>query len=131
MNEKAPLSLAGHTLRFHFADGPTANKTYEHTFSRDGTVVFRDVSAATTGKSGEAGRAKPGEDADEKPGEAVGKNPGTRYASFDVGPGLHLVSYLSSAGYTLSVLVNTNDDSLHGFASNEREWYPMTGALQR
>ncbi|MFL5519262.1 MAG: hypothetical protein ACJ8DJ_24145, partial [Gemmatimonadales bacterium] len=76
------LSLAGRTQRWKFVDGPTAGKTYEHTFPPDGTVTFREVAAAD--------HAKP-------PTE---KQPGVRYAAFEVGPGLHLVSYLSESGYT-------------------------------
>ena len=55
-------------------------------------------------------------------------NPGS--AAFEVAPGLHLVSYLSASGYTLTVLVNTNDGRLHGFASSAKEWYPLTGILE-
>jgi hypothetical protein len=47
-----------------------------------------------------------------------------------VTPGVHLVSYLSESGYTLTVLVNTHNRQLHGFASNEKEWYPLTGSLE-
>jgi hypothetical protein len=42
---------------------------------------------------------------------------------------MHLVSYLSDSGYTLTVLVNTHNGQLHGFASGAKEWYPLTGTL--
>ena len=32
-------SLIGKTVRWTFADGPVAGKTYEHTFNADGSVV--------------------------------------------------------------------------------------------
>jgi hypothetical protein len=112
MTATTSLSLAGRTQRWKFVDGPTAGKTYEHTFSPDGTVSFREVGGADKGKAG------------------PGKPPGIRYASFEVAPGLHLVSYLSESGYTLTVLVNTNDGRLHGFASSAKEWYPLTGILE-
>jgi hypothetical protein len=112
MTAKTPLSLAGRTQRWKFADGPTAGRTYEHTFSPDGTVSFREVGGADKVKAG------------------TEKQPGVRYAAFEVAPGLHLVSYLSESGYTLTVLVNTNDGRLHGFASGANEWYPLTGTLQ-
>ena len=112
MTGTPPRSLAGRTQRWTFHDGPTAGKTYEHTFSPDGTVTFREV--------GGADQVKPG----------TGKQPGVRYAAFEVAPGLHLVSYLSESGYTLTVLVNTKNGQLHGFASSAKEWYPLTGTLE-
>jgi hypothetical protein len=112
-----PHSLAGRTLRWKFNEGPTAETEYEHTFKSDGTVVYRTI----------GGHAKP-ESA--KHSEPARKPIPTPYASYEVGPGWHLVSYLSAdSGYTLTVLVNTSDGMLHGFASNEKEWYPLTGAL--
>jgi hypothetical protein len=113
LTETQPLSLAGRTQRWTFHDGPTAGKTYEHTFYPDGTVSFR-----------EAGGAAPAKPAREQ-------GPDIRYASFEVAPGLHLVSYLSHSGYTLTVLVDTNDYRLHGFASSGTEWFPLTGTLDR
>src|SRR5947209_3652289 len=112
MPATAPLSLTGRTQRWKFADGPTAGKTYEHTFYPDGTVSFRQVGGADKVKAGA-----------EKP-------PTIRYAAFEVAPGLHLVSYLSQSGYTLTVLVNTNDRRIHAFASSAKEWYPLTGTLE-
>jgi hypothetical protein len=110
MPEHAPLSLAGRTLQWRFDGGPTGDKTYEHTFRADGTVVYREVG------TGEAKAAADGEG-------------GTRYASFEVAPGMHLVSYLASSGFTLTVLVNQGARTVHGFASNEKSWFPLQGAL--
>jgi len=104
------LSLAGRTMQWRFDGGPTAGKTYEHTFGKDGTVVYREVGGSA---------AKPAAD-----GEG-----GTRYASFEVAPGMHLVSYLSGNGYTLTVLVNREAKRVHGFASNEKSWFPLEGVL--
>lgn len=113
MPENTPHSLAGETQSWSFDSGPTAGSTYEHTFNPDGTVVWRDAKAAAAKK--EAGKAKPAP---------------TEYASFAVGPGMHLVSYLSKdSGYTLTVLVNTENHRLHGYASNAKEWFPVTGKL--
>ena len=110
MPENAPLSLAGRTQQWRFDGGPTAGKTYEHTFRADGTVVYREVGA---------GDVKPAAD-----GEG-----GTRYASFEVAPGMHLVSYLAASGFTLTVLVDRSTKTVHGFASNEKSWFPLQGAL--
>ena len=112
------LSLAGRTQRWRFTSGPTANQTYEHTFNEDGTVTWRSVGAPSKRESTKA----------EAKTEA--KKAPTRYASFEVEPDLHLVSYLSDSGYTLTVLVNGRTGALTGFASNQTEWYPVQGVLE-
>lgn len=116
MSDTNALSLAGQTQRWKFTSGPTANNTYEHTFKADGTVVYR--SADGDSKDKDAAKAP-----------AATKSPPIKYASFEVAPRLHLVSYLSEHGYTLTVLVNTGNRRLNGFASNEKEWYPLEGML--
>jgi len=107
-------SLEGRTLRWRFDDGPTAGKTFEHTFRSDGTVVFWEV-------SGEAGTKSR-----EQPSEAAAP----KYASFEIAPETHLVSYLSGSGYTLTVAVNFQTRECRGIASNEKEWYPLTGEVE-
>jgi hypothetical protein len=115
MAENTPHSLAGETQRWSFDSGPTAGSTYEHTFNSDGTVVWRDAKAVKAQK---------------QPGVGP-RGQETPYASFDVGHGMHLVSYLSKdSGYTLTVLVNTENHRLHGYASNATEWFPVTGKLE-
>ena len=104
-------SLEGRTLRWKFDDGPTAGKTFEHTFRPDGTVVWREVSPAAKD-------------------ERKGKGPGTKYASFEIAPETHLVSYLSESGYTLTVAVNLQTSQCRAIASNEKEWYPLTGKVK-
>ena len=105
-------SLAGMTLRWRFDEGPAAGTIYEHTFRPDGTVVWREVSM-------EASKAR-------KAGEAAG----ARYASFEVAPAAHLVSYRSESGYTLTVALNFETQKCFGIASNQKEWYPLTGTLE-
>ena len=104
--------LAGRTFRWTFNDGPTAGKTYEHVFSADGTVVFREANAAPQG-------APTGE-----------QQPGAKYASYQIAPNMHLVSYLSNHGYTLTVAMNLDNKQLHGFASNDKEWHPVKGTVE-
>src|ERR1700681_3846068 len=92
-------SLSGRTLRWKFEEGPTAGGTYVHTFEPDGSVEFRKVDSE--------GKGKPTRE--------------KRYASFEVAPEVHLVSYLGASGYTLTVAVNFKTDRMYGFASNEKE----------
>ena len=104
-------ALAGRTFRWTFDGGPTAGKTYEHVFNADGTVVFKEV----------GGAAQPG---------AAGTAGGVKYAAFEITPQIYLVSYLSTHGYTLTVAMNRASKKLHGFASNEKEWYPLEGTVE-
>jgi len=101
-------SLTGRVLRWKFEDGPTAGGTYEHTFEPDGSVSFRKVDGD---KEGKATREK-------------------RYAAFEVAPDIHLVSYLAESGYTLTVALNFGTQKLYGFASNDKEWHPVSGTLE-
>jgi hypothetical protein len=103
-------TLAGRTLQWKFVDGPTADKVYEHTFHRDGTVVFHEVKGG-----GPAPKSS---------------KEGPRYASFEVAPATHLVSYLSDSGFTLTVAVNLDTRRVYGIASNEKQWFPLTGTLE-
>ena len=107
MPDKIPLSLAGKTQQWKFSQGPATGTTYEHTFNGDGTVSFRDVKDPP----------KPNAKATIK------------YASYEVAPGTHLVSYLGDSGYTLTVLVDMNKKKIYSIASNSKEWYPATGEL--
>ena len=108
-DQKDPL--AGRTFRWTFDGGPAAGKTYEHKFKADGTVVFKEV----------GGAAQPA---------AGGTGPGVKYASFEITPQIYLVSYLSAHGYTLTVAMNRASKALHGFVSNDKEWYPLEGTAE-
>jgi len=102
-------SLSGRTIRWTFEDGPTGGGTYEHTFAPDGGVTFSKVEE--DGKSG-------------KPTSVE------KYASFEVAPGVQMVSYLGDTGYTLTVAMNFDTGRLYGFASNDKEWHPVTGSME-
>src|SRR6185295_2217971 len=120
MSQTTP-SLAGRTIRWTFQDGPTAGKTYEHTFFPDGTVTWREV---------DDGKSKP-ESTGKKTSDPSAKKPsGVPYASFEVAPDVHLVSYLSDSGYTLTVTLNLETLQCSGVSSNAEEWYPSTGTIE-
>ena len=102
-------ALAGQTLRWIWTSGPTANQTHEHEFHRDGTMTWRILDGPAKGKSG-----------DEK-----------EYAAVEVANSVYLVSYLSQhSGFTVTVVLNLKDDSIVGFASNEKEWHQIDGRLE-
>ena len=121
MTNNDQLSLAGQTLRWKFDSGPTGDATYEHTFNADGTVVYHQVE----------GDGAPKKDADAKKETAKPeKKKPTKYASFEVADGMHLMSYLSDNGYTLTVHIDVRKERVHGFASNDKEWFPLAGTLE-
>jgi hypothetical protein len=101
--------VRGQTLRFAFEDGPTRGKTYEHVFDGDGTVTYRDAN-------------------DQADGKAAGEK--ATYGVFQVADDVQLVSYLSSSGFTLTLALNFADNRIHGFASNDKQWMPVTGRLE-
>jgi hypothetical protein len=104
--------VRGKTLRFSFSDGPTAGKTYEHRFHEDGTVTWRDMAASPKpGASNEAGNRP-------------------KYAAMKVAQNAYAVSYLSASGYTLTVVLNFDDHRLVGFASSDKQWFPVKGSFE-
>ncbi len=100
--------LSGKTVRWSFSEGPTKGKTYEHRFHDDGTVEFRAVEGQ---KSGEWTREK-------------------RYGTQEIANDVVVVSYLGGSGYTLTVALNFADGRMVGFASNDKEWYPVEGTFE-
>jgi hypothetical protein len=115
--------IRGKTHRWTFTDGPTAGKTYEHTFNKNGTVAFKEVGDAAARES--TAKKKPAKKA------ARPKKPDRpRYAAVRAAHDVYAVSYLSGSGYTLTVVLNFKDHGLVGFASNDKEWYPLKGTFE-
>ena len=54
----------------------------------------------------------------------------SRYAAFEIAPEVHLASYLSDSGWTLTVATNLRNGRIHGVASNGEEWHPVTGTVE-
>lgn len=93
--------IRGKTLRFSFDDGAMAGKTFEHTFDADGTVTFRMRGAQ----------------------EAAGKLDhalATKYEVATIRDDVCAVSYRSSAGYTLTTILDFATKKLVAFSSNEK-----------
>lgn len=100
--------ITGHSLRWKFSDGPMAGKSFDHTFSRNGAVAFREV----------------GSDSDGKPGSAE------QYQVASLGQDVHAVSYLSSSGYTMTVVLDYRTFKLVAFASNEKSLTMQHGTFE-
>src|SRR5262249_30991762 len=103
--------IKGKTIQFSWIDGPTKGQTHEHVFHEDGTVEWHAVGA--TGKN-------------DSPGEA--DRP--KFFSVEVTDDFWLVSYLSKSGYTLTVVLNFEDGSMVGIASNDKNWLPVRGRFK-
>ena len=98
-------TLTGRKFLWTFTEGPTSGKTYEHTFADDGSVSFGTPGGKPTRVD--------------------------RYGAYEVSPDVTLVSYLApESGYTLTVAMNAADGKLYGFASNDKEWYPVSGTFE-
>src|SRR5712675_2349615 len=96
--------VRGTTMRWTFTDGPTAGSTYEHAFSKSGTVRFKTVGGGPdSAKGASAAKAK-------KPR----KPEAPKYAAVRAADDAYAVSYLSGSGYTLTVVLNFKDHTMVG-----------------
>lgn len=100
--------ITGHSLRWKFSDGPMAGKSFDHTFSRNGNVSFREVGADPGAKGASA----------------------DRYEVASVGQDVHAVSYLAPSGYTLTVVLDYKSLKLVAFASNENSLTMQQGTFE-
>jgi hypothetical protein len=100
--------ITGHSLRFKFADGPMAGKAFDHTFSRNGNVSFLEVGADQNAKAGNA----------------------PLYHVAAIGQDGYAVSYLSSTGHTLTVILDYKSMRLVAFASNEKSLILQQGTFE-
>ena len=85
-----------------------AGKSFDHTFSRHGSVTFREVDGDPNAKPGAAGQ----------------------YHVASLGPDVHAVSYLSNSGYTLTIVLDFKTRKLVAFASNEQSLTMQHGTFE-
>jgi len=100
--------LGGTTIRWTYADGPMKGKHFEHGFTRDGTVSWK-----------EAGGAKPSADSQAK------------YQFQRINDEVYVFSYLSNHGFTLTTVVDERSGAIVSFASNEKDLSVQHGSLDR
>jgi hypothetical protein len=126
MAEPGDDPVRGKKMRWAFTDGPTAGSTYEHTFSRSGTVTFKAVGGPDGAKPAK------GASAGKKPAKTKkgGRPEAPKYAAMRAADDAYAVSYLSSSGYTLTVVLNFKDHTMVGFASNDKQWFPVKGTFE-
>ena len=110
------IAIRGKTMRWTWTEGPTRGDSHEHRFAEDGTVTWRSVGPGAAEKpSGET--AAPAAERAE-------------YAASRLADDIYLISYLAPSGYTLTVAVNLRDRSVVGFASNDKQWFPVRGKVE-
>ena len=107
--------VRGKTIRLKWMDGPTKGKTHEHRFHEDGTVDWKDADAPTQPAGAKASTTQEGR---------------VEYSAVKVSDDVYLVSYLAKSGFTLTVALNFDDNSMAGFASNSTEWHPVSGTFE-
>jgi molybdenum cofactor biosynthesis protein MoaF len=98
--------VKGKTVRWTYSDGPMKGKRFEHHFTNDGTVTWK-----------EAGAEKPSADSS------------ARYQFVRIDDDVYVVSYLSSHGFTLTTVVDEKASTVVSFASNEKELVVQHGSL--
>jgi hypothetical protein len=98
--------IHGATIQWTF-EGAMAGKTFEHTFGEDGAITYRMLG----GNSDTPTEAKHSEIA-------------------QVSENVWAISYLGSAGYTLTVVLDFDTNSLISFASNDKELSQQTGTFE-
>ena len=100
--------LKGKTIRWSYSDGPMKGKHFEHHFTEDGMVTWK-----------EAGDEKPSPDSQAK------------YRSERISDDVYAVSYLSGHGWTLTTVVDERSHAIVSFASNEKELTVQRGTIDR
>lgn len=98
--------IKGKTVRWTYDDGPMKGKSFEHAFSADGTVTWK-----------EAGEAEPLPESTAK------------YEAAPINDDVYTVSYLSGHGWTLTTIVDTKSGAIVSFASNEQQLVVQHGTL--
>ena len=116
--------VRGKTMRWTFTEGPTAGSTYEHTFAKNGTVKFKQVGGGSSAAKGAAAKKKPAK------AKKPDKPEAPKYAALRAADDAYAVSYLSGSGYTLTVVLNLANKTLVGFASNDKQWFPVKGTFE-
>jgi hypothetical protein len=107
-NAMVPNPITGQSMRWKFSDGPMAGKSFDHTFSRNGNVAFREVGGDPNAKAGNA----------------------ERYEVAPVGQDTYAVSYLVPSGNTLTVVLDYKTLKLIAFASNEKSLIMQQGTFE-
>jgi hypothetical protein len=107
--QQPAAAIRGKTIRLTWTGGPTKGMSHEHVFHQDGTVEWYEANTARGGSP----RERP------------------KYAAVKIADDIYTVSYLApSSGYTLTVVLNFQDNRVVGFASSAKDWHPVEGTFE-
>jgi hypothetical protein len=96
--------IRGKSVTWTFDDGSMGGKTFEHTFKPDGTVTWKCTDGSMNGAS--------------------------QYETARVSEHVHAVAYLTDHGFTLTTILNFEDNSMVSFASNEKQLMMQHGSFE-
>jgi hypothetical protein len=108
-DDRKPDRITGHEIDFSWDEGPTKGETHRHRFEPDGSVRYWQLK------------------------DGAPKGEGTReprYGAVQVSDDVIVVSYLGASGYTLTAVLNFRDDTVVGFASGAKDWFPVKGKFK-
>ena len=108
-DDRKPDRISGHEIDFTWTDGPTQGETHRHRFEPDGSVRYWQLKDGT-----------PKGDGTREP----------RYGAVKVSEDVVMVSYLGASGYTLTVVLDFRDNTVAGFASGAKDWFPVKGTFR-
>jgi hypothetical protein len=114
--------VRGKTIRWTYEDGPMAGKSFEHVFSEDGNVTWRETSEDNA-------RAKPPSNGKQKTGKPA-TQARAKYEVAPVNDDVCAVSYRSESGFTLTSVLDFASGTVVSFASNEKELVPQRGMFE-
>lgn len=109
--------IHGQTIRWTFSDGPTAGKTFEHTFQNDGTVTWSMVDGEQ-GSGGGGGNER-----------APDRPPSAKYELARISSDVFAISFLADSGWTLTSILDFVSGTIVAFASNEKQLMVQHGTF--
>jgi hypothetical protein len=100
------VRVKGKTVRWTYRDGPMKGKHFEHHFTTDGTVTWKEAR-------------------DEQPSA----DSRAKYEFAQIDDHVYVVAYLSSHGFTLTTVIDEQAGTVVSFASNEKQLVVQHGSL--
>lgn len=105
--KKITNPLVGKTIIWSWTEGAFAGDKYELTFFTDGRIHWKGLKGSEKGKEGTD----------------------KEYRIVEVNNDIHMLSWLEEVGYTVTATLNLKENTIFGFVSNEKEWYPLIGVI--
>ncbi|MDC1162316.1 phenolic acid decarboxylase [Tenacibaculum sp.] len=108
MENQKTNSLVGKTIIWEWIEGAFKGGKYEVSLFNNGSIHWKGLEGAEKGQ------------------EATDK----QYSIMQISNNVHTLSWLESIGWTVTVTINTKENTAFGFVSNNEQWYPLSGILE-